>query len=81
MVEQRPFKALVAGSSPARPTSLKSLKSLEIINLQDFQSDSSREAFCQLYWQQLAALPIGVWDVLTVGIGSTGREIQTSKKA
>jgi hypothetical protein len=29
----------------------------------------------------LAALPIGVWDVLTVGIGSTGREIQTSKKA
>ena len=38
MVEQRPFKALVEGSSPSQPTTLKTLKH------NGFQSERKRES-------------------------------------
>ena len=33
MVEQRPFKAFVEGSSPSQPTTLKSMKMFEFLTL------------------------------------------------
>ena len=33
MVEQRPFKAFVEGSSPSQPTTLKSMKMFEFLSL------------------------------------------------